>query len=196
MASSRPATTTGWVSKGMTLPTPRLQTSSTSFNETVWVKDRGYTGFNTGQATATYSTPWFVLGDLGSSSYSDQKMRSASFAATYRLTDLIVSGKEKGQGEVITKAYSEWDNTPVADFGSALAVHPEEALDAAYWGPATWGASVYREAKFYQNRVAADNLATGVMRVEFTTDAPFSMFGVDAYGTIVASPAGRAPENE
>ena len=47
--------------------TPRVTTSTHQFTQTVWVKDRGYTGFGTGQATATYSTPWFVLGDLGSS---------------------------------------------------------------------------------------------------------------------------------
>ena len=185
-----------WVTSGINVTNPRLKTSTASFQETVWVKDRGYTGFNTGQATATYSTPWFVLADLGSNAYSDKKMRSASFAATYRLTDLIVSGKEKGQGTVTAKAYSEWDNTPVADFGSVATTHPEESLDIAYWGPAAWGSSVYRTSRFYQNRVAADNMATGVMRVEFTTDDAFSMFGIDAYGTIVAAPAGRAPEGE
>lgn len=194
--SHGPVTVPSWITTGTNFTNPRLKTSKASFRETVWVKDRGYTGFNTGQATATYSTPWFVLADLGSNAYSDKKMRSASFAATYRLTDLIVSGKEKGQGTVTAKAYSEWDNTPVADFGSVATTHPEESADISYWGPASWGSSLYRVARFYQNRVAADNMATGVMRVEFTTHDAFSMFGIDAYGTIVAAPAGRAPEGE
>jgi len=149
---------------------------------TVWVKDRGYSSFSFTHPTAKYSSGWFSLGEGPS-----------GFSSTYHLTDLIVTGEERGSTAATAHVYKEWDLSDVAAADSITAAHAEES-PIAYYGSALWGVGTWRSDKFYQQRIGLDTHSTGVSRVEIQVSSPFCLYGMDVFGLTIASPSGRVPE--
>ena len=150
--------------------------------DTVWVKNRGYQNFSVTHPKAKYSSGWFSLGE-----------GPVGFASTYHLTDLVVTGEERGNIKASAYVYKEWDLSSIPAADSLWASHPEED-DIPYYSVAKWNIEPWRSEKFFQQRIGLDAHITGVGRVEIQTSSSFCLYGIDVYGNVVATPSGRVPE--
>jgi len=153
---------------------------------TVYLWGRGYTGWTYAAATATYQTGWCTL---------DDSRGPPHLGATWRVTDLLVSGEERSNGTVAVKVFDEWTLVQALADDTLTAAHPEHD-NIPYYGTAEYGATNtnYRILRSFHQRAPADEHTTGVFRVELETTAEFALLGIDAYGEPVAGPSGRAPE--
>lgn len=171
----------------------------------VWIENRGYPGYAVAQPKATYRSGWVSiahkapaksdnpLSSLSAYMRGVDRIESSAHAVT-NVNDLIVVFKEASSGTAAVSTYQDWDGDSSVDADTLLLAHPEQQTDIPYYGSASYGTAVYRDARVFSERIALGVSSSSVFQVELVTYQPMKMLSLDVFGPIVSLPGGRTPQ--
>tara|TARA_R110000824_G_scaffold156177_7_gene329118 strand:+ start:22 stop:2229 length:2208 start_codon:yes stop_codon:yes gene_type:complete len=155
--------------------------------ESVFVLNRGYTGYSVAQPLAEYVTGWCAYDEFGPNVH-----------RTTRTADIVLTMEERGLREqapqVIT--YTEWDDDNAITTQTIETSHPE-STPIAYYGTTTtsaeYGVAAYRNRRPFSQRIATDIPSSSVFKVHIKTYDELALANIDAYGSRLAGAASRTP---
>lgn len=153
-----------------------------AIGESVYAYGNSYPAYTTTSPTAIFRSGWASMSDTGPGMH-----------AISNVNDLIVTLKESGNTTITVSSYQDWDADNYIESGTILSAHPENE-NIPYYGSATYGDFLYRDARTYADRTALSIASASVFQIKLESSDPLSVMALDVYGPMVALPGGRTPQ--
>jgi hypothetical protein len=148
----------------------------------VWVYGNGTPNYAVPYPTALYRTGWATFEKPGPGMH-----------GAFNAHDLILTMVERGSGTATVKTYQDWSLDDTINSETASKVHPENDR-VPFYGTAVWDVDVYRDQRYFHQRLAVDVPSASVVASEITVTGPMALISVDMYGPQVAMAGGRTPQ--
>lgn len=148
----------------------------------VWVYGNGTPNYPVPFPTSLYRTGWASFEKPGPGMH-----------GAFNAHDLILTMVERGSGTATVKTYQDWSLDDIINTETASKVHPENDT-IPFYGTAVWNSSVYRDQRYFHQRLAVDVPSASVIASEITVTGPMAIISVDMYGPQVAMAGGRTPQ--
>ena len=148
----------------------------------LWVYGQGYPNYAVTYPTSIYRTGWSLFEKPGPGMH-----------GLFNAHDLILTQMERSGGQATIRTYQDWSLDDVINTESAARAHPENS-DIPLYGTATWDTWVYRDMRFFNQRVVIDVPSASAVSSELEVTGAMALVSMDMYGPQVAMPGGRTPQ--
>jgi hypothetical protein len=150
----------------------------------LWVYGNGTPNYAVSYPTALYRTGWATFEKPGPGMH-----------GAFNAHDLILTMVERGSGMADIRTYQDWSLDDVINTESAPSAHPENDR-IPFYGVAVWDVDVYRDQRYFHQRLPIDVPSASVVASEIKITGPLALISVDMYGPQVAMAGGRTPQQK